>query len=367
MGKGSMFNKPFNEINLEDIRLLQQHQVPEGKMIDFKREIHLVSQENRKEFAIDVTSLANTIGGYLIFGVSEEEGIISNINGFNFGNQDNLILQIESILRDLVEPRMAGVQTKFIPVDQVNSVLVIHVLRSFVGPHVVRNKEFYGRNTAGRYKLDFNEIKRRFLENEGLNKEAYDFHINRILKIKSDEAYLRLVPGPSILLHIIPLSSLGLDASLVNLGSPEDGRFPLLYGGGAYHHVGFDGIGVYSSMKGGCIGYHHLNRQGIIEIVDRYYLRILDRNEGIRINIPRIEAGLNEISKQINTNYERFEISGPYILRFALLDVSGATFYNENGWTTEHNILQNDLLFPEVLLNDLAKFERFSNQVIDRL
>jgi hypothetical protein len=362
-----MFNKPFDNINIDDINFLIENAVPEGTSIDYKEQLHLDSREQRKEFAADVTSFANTNGGYLVFGVSENEGVINEINGEVFSNIDHLKQKIENLLRDMVEPRMNGLQMKAIEINAEKSIFIIRIQRSFSGPHIVRGREFYGRNTSGKYQLEYNEIKRRFLENEGLYKEIQDFHLERLFKVKADEGYLRLAPGPTIMLNVLPLSAFGFDASVLDLGSPYDEDFAPLYQAGVDYHIGFEGIGWRTTIQHQCYGYHHINRRGIVEIVDRGILRIIGEGQRITINIPMIEQKLNEVANKIARNYLRYGVEGPFVLRFALLDVGQAVFINQNGEVTQYNILQNDLLFPSMIINDFSEFRSFSSQVGDLL
>lgn len=362
-----MLNKSFDTINIDDINLLKENGVSEGKTIDYKEEIHLSSREERKEFAADITSFSNSSGGHLVFGIRESEGMVEEVLGIFIDNVDNMMLQIENILRDMVEPRISNIQMKVIPVDDNNNILLIFIPRSYSGPHIVRGKEFFGRNTAGKYKLEYNEIKRRFSENDTLYREIQNFHIDRIFQIKANQGYMQLNFGSTILLNIVPLNALSFDTPNIDLGSPEIGDFRPLYGASADYHVGFEGIGWRYNEDGGCYGYHHINRNGIVEIVDRAILNLRNQEGQILINIDLIEEKLKRISKIINQNYIRYGVDGPFILKFALLDVQSATFHNQNGYLTQFNTLQNDLMFPDAFINSFDEFTTFTDRVIELL
>ena len=55
------------------IRRLVDAQEPEGALLDYKQEIKLGSQTERRELAKDITSFANEIGGTLVYGVPEDK------------------------------------------------------------------------------------------------------------------------------------------------------------------------------------------------------------------------------------------------------------------------------------------------------
>lgn len=336
-------------------------------MIDYKEQMHLDSKDQKREFAADVTSFSNTNGGYLVFGIKEIEGLVDEIVGIVINNVDDLKLQIESLLRDLIEPRINNIQMKMLPIDSANSVFLIFIPRSYSGPHIVRGRDFFGRNTSGKYKLEYNEIKRRFLETDTLYKEIQNFHIDRIFKIKANQGYMQLNVGSTIILHTIPLSAFSFEAPTLDLGNLEKGDFWPLFGTGADYHVGFEGIGWRYNIDQICYGYHHINRNGIVEVVDRAMLKERNSVEGISINIPLIEQKLTKLSLNISKNYFNYGVDGPFVLKFSLLDVGAARFSNQNGYLTQDNVLQNDMIFPEMIINDFDEFNLFINRVINLL
>jgi predicted HTH transcriptional regulator len=76
-------NKPLSSITESDLLDLIANQVAEGKMIDYKLTLPGNSDDEKREFLADVSSFANTVGGHLILGVDENQGIASNLAGIN--------------------------------------------------------------------------------------------------------------------------------------------------------------------------------------------------------------------------------------------------------------------------------------------
>lgn len=66
-----MIPKDIKQIIQSDIQELIDNSVPEGKTIEYKRELPKKSDKAKKEFLADVSSFANSSGGDLILGIEE--------------------------------------------------------------------------------------------------------------------------------------------------------------------------------------------------------------------------------------------------------------------------------------------------------
>ena len=75
----NLHGKPLSLVTEKDILQLIENEVPEGRDLDYKRDINL---DDRKEFLFDLTSFANTTGGIIIYGVEEKK----DTNSKNTGN-----------------------------------------------------------------------------------------------------------------------------------------------------------------------------------------------------------------------------------------------------------------------------------------
>lgn len=70
----SIFNIQIDSVTKEIIEGLIDN-VSESTQVDFKKEIHIRKDEDKKEFLADVVSFASTMGGDLIYGISENKGV----------------------------------------------------------------------------------------------------------------------------------------------------------------------------------------------------------------------------------------------------------------------------------------------------
>lgn len=350
-----MFNKPFNELTLEDILALKENGVPEGKTIDYKLELNLKAKADKKEFAKDIASFLNTIGGDLIIGVKEKEGVITDLPGIEVTDRDKFSLLIENSLRDLVKPRLIGLEINYYPVgnaDENKYILHFRVPQSYIGPHFVSDS-FFARNSVGTYPLEYTEIKQKFTLSNQLNEQIRNYHLQRIMKIKADEGYFELREGPAVLIHVVPLQSFSETFFALSL---TQNRFKLNTLVGFYDdRIHFEGIaGVYKSS------YHHINRQGIIEIADREFFKVFENTKYILVK-DLIERILTNIIPNAISNLVALGLNTPYVILTSLLDVKGKTIkFTADGWP-KAKLRQNDLIFPAITINnpsDISEYDR---------
>ena len=208
-----LFNKPLNQVKLEDIQTIFQDKVPESRTLDYKLEIHPMTDGGNKEFLKDVSAFANTMGGYLIYGIKEEEGIPIGIEGVHVDDFDKLKLHFENLLRTGVDPAIRGTDFQTVDIEGIKKIVIIKVPRSISRPHVVRIKNhfrFYGRNSASVYPLEVDDLKRAFLASETLATRIRNFRNDRLSQIAVGERPVPLFKGGKIVLHLIPVSAFEL-------------------------------------------------------------------------------------------------------------------------------------------------------------
>lgn len=236
---------------------------------------------------------------------------------------------------------------------KINTSCIFRVPQSYVGPHIVNGEKFYGRNNAGKYPLDFVEIKQRFTLSNQVQEKIKHYHLERIMKIKANEGYWELQNGAALLINIVPLQSF---SESVYVSALTQDRFKLntLFGAGSYDHkIQFEGIaGLYASS------YHHINRQGIIEIADK---QLLNFEQDTKIYAKPIIDRVLKIIPNAFLNLKELGLHGPYVILTSVLDVKERLFtYSENSFSTT-NLRQNDLVFPAIMItnpSDLGEYDR---------
>ena len=107
-----------DSISEEFLRAICEDRRREGDRLEFKRPDGLpgTSEGDKKEFAKDVSAMANKEGGDIIYGIKEgegeEEGIAKELEGISLEGKslDAVERHLGNILNDWLEPRLPGVQ-----------------------------------------------------------------------------------------------------------------------------------------------------------------------------------------------------------------------------------------------------------------
>ena len=204
-----MIAKRIQDITLSDIESLRDNAVAEGSTLDYKLILPDTGIENKKEFLRDVTSFVNTQGGDLIFGVVEEQGVITEIVGCDISNLDTEIQRLENLLRDGIEPNISGHYFRPIEIEPGHYVIILRVLDSWLKPHWVKFKlspAFYARNNIGKYPIELPELRSMFLLSETQREKLQQFRAERLNAIVARNTSIPLPGGPRFVLHTLPLS-----------------------------------------------------------------------------------------------------------------------------------------------------------------
>jgi hypothetical protein len=140
-----MFGKEFNKITYKDLNeFLYVIGLEENQNIELKREIATDKngKPESKEFAKDVTALANTKGGYLFLGIDEEKKEICGINT-RFGNQ-KIEDWISNVLNSLVDKTL-NYEIVQIPISEVEDkrVVILNIPEGTSKPYYVISDNKY--------------------------------------------------------------------------------------------------------------------------------------------------------------------------------------------------------------------------------
>ena len=103
-----MFGKAFDEVSITDLQALVNARIPEGRCLDFKRDLYERTDDAKRE----VSAMANALGGYLLIGIEEENGIASGGVDVDAGNPNALVRGIAKSIRASIEPPILGVRVR---------------------------------------------------------------------------------------------------------------------------------------------------------------------------------------------------------------------------------------------------------------
>ena len=350
-----MINKQLDKINLDDINLLKNDAVLEGKTIEYKRTPPESSDSGRKEFLADISSFANASGGDLIFGITEEGGTPKSIDGIEIKNIDEEILKYENIIRDGIEPRVSF-STRAVGVSDKKSIFIFRVGKSWSGPHRVIFKghdKFYSRNSAGKYALDTNELKNAFNFSQTLTEQINKFRTERISQLVADNLPLPFYDGGKIILHLIPLESfspsyrLELTSSIVK---PE--KLRPIYSHGWSHRINLEGILSYSGGRDDkSHSYIQLYRNGIIEAVEGLILS--DKGDNKIIPSITYELELLKSLTELLQMEKELGVNMPIAIFLTLMGTDGYEMGVDRArfWTDDYYKIDRDILnLPETIV-----------------
>lgn len=355
-------DKPLDLLEEADIRRLMEDEVPESKVIDYKKHLPGPSDLDKKEFLRDVSSFANASGGHLVYGIAEENGVPAEICGLSDIDPDREILRLESMVQTGIAPRIPGISMRAVPLVGGKSVIIVRIPKSWASPHMITkgSSRFYSRNSAGKYPLDVFEIRTAFSITGTAAERMRDFRAETVAKIVAGETPTPLNDGPKIVLQIVPFGAFEPSSrfdvsSLVQRYKRGKGTLPLpltgLFSGWRYN---FDGLLTYDDRG----SYSQTFVSGIIEAVDSFVLSDhSDDPDGEKV-IPslRFEETLLEALPKYTRVQDRLGVEPPVFVMLSLLGVRGR-FMQVN--TPEFSGIKNvqidrdALLVPEIMVESL--------------
>lgn len=125
-----MFSKSLKDVTCDDVRAFCSRNLPESKHLDYKDEV----PNDVEKIAKTVAAFANTQGGWILFGVKDEnDRPLSPFEGMN--HRSGLRNRIEQIVRDHVQP-VPYIETHVCDKDATGKTfVVVHVPQSNLTPH----------------------------------------------------------------------------------------------------------------------------------------------------------------------------------------------------------------------------------------
>ncbi|RYZ01799.1 MAG: ATP-binding protein [Myxococcales bacterium] len=355
-----MLRLPLATVDRGALEDLVSNQTPESRGIEYKRDLKLDTDGEKREFAKDVSSFANAAGGFLIFGAVEKKDETGNLGypekmvGVSFPNWDALTQRIESIVRDRIAPRVQGLGIHKVDGFELGPVVILHIPKSWTGPHMIwfNQTHFYSRNSNGAQPLDVREIGHAFRAGAERAESIRRFRDGRLGSIIAGEGAVPLWGNQSkVVVHVCPLDT--YEASRVH-GFGDPARMPPFANSSGWNHrFNLDGFVTYSgsSEPGPKRSYSLAFRDGAFEgaaVFDRQPEKGYFYGRSIEETILK-GAGLYAKLTQ-----ER-GYSGALSVMIALTDAYNARIVwdpqNERPWSENDRIDRATLILPDVLLD----------------
>jgi Predicted transcriptional regulator containing an HTH domain and an uncharacterized domain shared with the mammalian protein Schlafen len=349
-----MISKSISEINEDDILQLRENSVPEGRSIEYKEYLPGSNDENKKEFLADISSFANCDGGIVFFGVKEEKGIPIDIPGVDIEDDDKLILQYDSIIRDSIVPRI-NVALRIVIV-QGRKVLIIKIKKSWNKPHRINFRgwdKFFSRNSAGKYPLDVDQLRNLFLSSDDMTEKIRKHVFSRIVEIESNTSFARLEDCGKLAIFIVPANAFS-DRNEYEVYESRS-RFPPPHSSGWNNRINIDGILNWSQgTKDEARSYVQVYRNGIIEAVNSSLLSRWGTSEKLFIPSSAYETTIIDSVKQYLIEMKRMGISVPLFLWISFINIRGYILgIDRSRYWEDSNVYDRELLLlPELIIDD---------------
>jgi hypothetical protein len=321
-----VINKPLQEIGEIDLQNLIANKVLEGKHLEYKQDLSIAKDSDKKEFLADVSSFANALGGDLIFGIqSDGIGQPEKLDGILVPNEDSELLRIEEILRTGIAPKISALQPKFVRLTNQRTALIIRVPQSWNSPHMVvyqGTNKFYTRATNGKYLMDVSDLRNSFALNESISEKIKNFRLERIGRVFSGDAYLDFPRDTGVvILHIIPFSAFQpqQNSSLQFVKEHWKEIKPMLVGGWD-HRYNIDGYMGFKSSE----SYVEIFREGMIEAADANILRSYTGEKVIPSKVLE-DALIDSLSNYLKV-MDRHGIGAPASISVSLVNIQDYFF-----------------------------------------
>lgn len=347
-----------------DIRRLVENRVQESKSLDYKKELKIGQDKDKKEFLYDVSAMYNTEGGCLVFGIEESKdekgyntGTPAAICGINIDNSDKLTQQIEDIIKGNSEPRISNIILNIIEMEGI-FILVIGIPKGLGFPSMItfnESNKFYRRRNSGKYAVDVYELNQMFMQNQILKEYAEKFRSERIEKVRNLKVFPMLDNTASFFIQIIPFSFINertLDFTQIESMNLTTTMRPM--GASGWDKMfNLDGFATFSTSydRQKITSYDQILRNGIYEVYTSSVFEQIKDDKGIEVNciygqylisntIEKIQNGLAVLQK--------FQIEPPFLICLSIHNIYNGTIKGDRLFG--RRFMTNEIILPQIIL-----------------
>jgi len=359
---------PLDQVTEADIVALKDRGVREDQTLDYKQELDVRSDKGKFELLKDVSALANTAGGVIVYGVTEGEGddagSIVDLSGLAL-EIDKTQNTIDQLLHDGIDERIPGVRHRALQRKDGRHYLVLRVPPSHLAPHMVRfnfpNVRFYQRGTTTNQPMNARQIKETALraatavdraratiseriqvsQQRAAQRKAIQTLVSK--KEGSDQALLHVVPifGPIDSLDFSP-GPLVERLKTVPVFSHRDRRY-------ADERFALEGLYREGKVADEVVAYNLFLRNGAIEF-QSYDINEKEQNSGsLWFRARTLEDDIIETIVDVQQLTEEGVVQLPALVSLTLLGTQGSVLHP--GWP------QRDFVARPAITTDIVAIE----------
>jgi hypothetical protein len=212
--------------------------------------------------------------------------------------------------------------------------------------------KFYGRNSAGKYPLDVNELRAAFTLSSSVTERIRAFRTDRIIALSNNDTPLPFTDDPKIVLHCIPLESFaeGVQHDILPFYQNPARLAPM--GTSRWdRRLNLEGVIAFGTHQP-CFTYTQLYRSGIIEAVQG---NLLAREHDGELLIPSVSyeqyvfgylPRCFQVLQEVGSN-------APVLVALTLLKTRGLKM-SVDRFETSEPIGSDSVILPETIVEDLS-------------
>ena len=363
-------NKSLLDCTADDFEVLVGNpDYRENQYLDYKEDFSFIHIPKDKaapkiiEFRNDICSFANAEGGYIIYGIRDDQGIASEIVGVEIENPDKFELNLRNKLMPIM-PKVPSIQFSFVKLENGRYIVVIFIEQDFYSPYIhiedQKSYKIYKREGNQKTIVGYTELKNMFIKSRVLEDEILLFRKKTIDYYRSfnDNSHERF-----LIYHIIPESFLNTRKQLFLYERKEQQNYGAVFSGSMIDSLSLpcvDGL-RYINTCGDEQGLLYNN--GIAEFILPLgvYVGSVEEgeffyNEDVWRFIDNISQGYRSIMPAIFGKQRYFACVSIIGCRNAIVEDNG---YGRN----KTRIDRNEIICPPVLFTDIEDADYFYNDL----
>lgn len=354
-----LYGKSIQTVTAGDIEDLVTNGVREDRHLDYKQALPGPKDSDKKRFLADVSALANSAGGDIIYGVVEKRDVNGQATGVPDAIQGVQVSNIDPELRRLTSIIESGLDPGLIPKTEAVSltmptgsvVVVLRVPKSFAGPHMIKDSgRFYARHNSQNVPMDAATLRLAFASSDAWVDKVEKFRLQRLAKLMADELPVPVLAPERLVVHLVPFSAAapngGLDVLALNKLRPEPVGVPQSAIGMSWK-FNLDGLCAFTAGDP-AVTYTQFFRNGAVESVGFQGGLSGDRH----VYLPGIEDDCLEAVRRYPQMLAGLGVSFPFALLITLLGAKGGKAVTGASFTTPKLVDRDDLLLANVLVDD---------------